>query len=199
MLPRKHIRVQKEDIVLAAVKIVGKYGVQALTVSAIADTAGMSKTNFYRHFREKDEIYFALAEYIGGALMGKAAAIAEGGKEPLEKLEAIFFSHMTLVAEQPGIPRFVYSEDVHLGNRKLTETVAFLIGSYVKIVTGIIAAGIAAGELRKGISPRETALMFIGMIQFSALRWTIGGASYDVHDEAEKLWRNFSMLFFTRR
>src|SRR6266581_4702980 len=155
MLPTRHTRVHKEDIVLAAVKIVGKYGVQALTISAIADTAGMSKSNFYRHFREKDEIYFAIAEYIGGALMGKAAAIAEGSKEPLEKLENIFFSHMALVAEQPGIPRFVYSEDVHFGNRKLTETVAFLIGSYVKIVTGIIAGGIAAGELRKGISPRE--------------------------------------------
>ncbi len=126
--------------------------------------------------------------------MGKAAEIAAGSRKQLEKLEAIFFSHMTLVGEQPGIPRFVYSEDVHLSDRKLAETVAFHIGNYVKIVAAVVATGVEKGELRQDLSSRETALTLIGMIQFAALRWTISGASFDKPEEARKLWRNFLLL-----
>jgi AcrR family transcriptional regulator len=194
MRPKESIRVHKKEIVLAAVEVVGNYGMQALTIAAIAETARMSKTNFYRHFGGKEEIFYAIADYIGAAITGKAAAIAMGSRKPLEKLEAIFFSHMSLVAKHPGIPRFVYSEDVHLSDRKLADTVAFLIGNYVKIVSAIVAVGVAEGQLKQDLSPRETALTFIGMIQFTALRWTISGASFDKQVEAQKLWRNFLQL-----
>jgi AcrR family transcriptional regulator len=194
MLPKKSTRVRKEEIVQAALEVVGNKGVRALTIAAIAESAGMSEANVYRHFSGKDEILSALADYIGSAVMGKAATIAAGSRRPLEKLETIFLSHMSLIAEQPGIPRFVFSEDVHLGNRKVADTIAFRIGSYVETLSGIIEAGISEGELRQDLSPRETALTFLGMIQFTALRWAVGGASFDMREEAEKLWNNFLRL-----
>lgn len=194
MLSKKSTRVRKEEIVQAALEVIGKSGVHALTIASIAEAAKMSEANIYRHFGGKDEIFAALADYIGTAVMGKAAAIAAGSRKPLEKLETIFLSHMALVAEQPGLPRFIFSEDVHLGNRKLADAVAFRIGNYVETLSGIIAAGIDEGELRQGISPRETALTLLGMIQFTALRWVIDGASFDIREEAEKLWKNFVRL-----
>ncbi len=194
MQSKKSTRVRKEEIVKAALEVIGKSGVQALTIATIAEAAQMSEANIYRHFGGKDEIFSALADYIGTAVMGKAAAIAAGSRKPLEKLETIFFSHMALVADQPGLPRFIFSEDVHLGNRKLAETVAFRIGNYIETLSGIIAAGIDEGELRQGISSRETALTLLGMIQFTALRWVIDGASFDIREEAEKLWKNFVLL-----
>lgn len=194
MLPKKSTRVRKEEIVQAALEVIGRSGVRALTIAALAETAGMSEANIYRHFGGKEEISFALADYIGTAVMGKAAAIAAGSRKPLEKLETIFFSHMTLITEHPGIPRFIFSEDVHLGDRKLAEVVAFRIGNYVETLSGIIAAGIEEGELRRGLSPRETALTLLGMIQFTALRWAIGGAAFDLGEEAGKLWKNFLQL-----
>ena len=194
MLPKKSTRVRKEEIVRAALDVIGKKGVRALTIAALAESAGMSEANIYRHFGGKDEIFSALADYIGTAVMGKAAAIAAGSRKPLEKLETIFFSHMALIAEQPGIPRFVFAEDIQLGNRKLAEILAFRIGNYVETVAGVIAAGIHEGELKQGLSPRETALTLIGMVQFTALRWTIGAASFAIREEADKLWNNFLRL-----
>jgi AcrR family transcriptional regulator len=194
MLLKKSTRIRKEEIVRAALEVIDKKGVQGLTIAAIAESAGMSDANIYRHFGGKHEIFTALADFIGSAVMGKAATIAAGSCNPLEKLETIFFSHMTLIAEHPGIPRFVFSEDIHLGNRKVAESIALRMGNYVETIAAIIAAGISGGELRQVLSPRETALTFIGMIQFTALRWTIGGASFDISQEAEKLWDNFLRL-----
>lgn len=194
MLEKKSTRIRKEEIVRAALEVVGKSGVRALTISAIAGSAGMSEANIYRHFGGKEQIFAALADYIGDAVMGKAATIAAGSRKPLEKLETIFFSHISIIAEHPGIPRFVFSDDVHLGHRNIAENLSLRIGNYIETITGIIAAGIAEGQIKPEASPRETALSLMGMIQLSALRWTIGNASFELRPEAEKLWRNFIAL-----
>lgn len=194
MLEKKSTRIRKEEIVRAALEVVGTSGVRALTISAIAASAGMSEANIYRHFGGKEQIFAALADYIGDAVMGKAATIAAGSRSPLEKLETIFFSHIAIIAEHPGIPRFVFSDDIHLGHRNIAENLALRIGNYIETITGVIAAGIAEGQIRPEVSPRETALSLMGMIQLTALRWTIGNASLELRPEADKLWRNFILL-----
>ncbi|MDD5104323.1 MAG: TetR/AcrR family transcriptional regulator [Desulfuromonadaceae bacterium] len=194
MLEKKSTRVRKEEIIQAALEVVGKNGVRALTIAAIAASAGMSEANIYRHFSGKDDIYSAVAEFIGSSVMSNASAIAGGSRKPLEKLETIYFSHVALIIEHPGIPRFVFSDDIHLGQRNLADTLAQRIGNYIETITGVIAAGIAEGDLKPGLSPRETALTLLGMIQFTALRWTISNASFEIRPEAEKLWQNFLIL-----
>ena len=194
MLEKKSTRVRKEEIIQAALEVVGKNGVRALTIAAIAASAGMSEANIYRHFSGKDDIYSAVAEFIGSSVMSNASAIAGGSRKPLEKLETIYFSHVALIIEHPGIPRFVFSDDIHLGQRNLADTLALRIGNYIETITGVIAAGIAEGDLKPGLSPRETALTLLGMIQFTALRWTISNASFQIRPEAEKLWQNFLIL-----
>ena len=194
MLEKKSTRVRKEEIIQAALEVVGKNGVRALTIAAIAASAGMSEANIYRHFSGKDDIYSAVAEFIGSSVMSNASAIAGGSRKPLEKLETIYFSHVALIIEHPGIPRFVFSDDIHLGQRNLADTLALRIGNYIETITGVIAAGIAEGDLKPGLSPRETALTLLGMIQFTALRWTISNASFEIRPEAEKLWQNFLNL-----
>lgn len=194
MLEKKSTRVRKEEIIQAALEVVGRNGVRTLTIAAIAASAGMSEANIYRHFSGKDDIYSAVAEFIGSSVMSNASAIAGGSRKPLEKLETIYFSHVALIIEHPGIPRFVFSDDIHLGQRNLADTLALRIGTYIETITGVIAAGIAEGDLKPGLSPRETALTLLGMIQFTALRWTISNASFEIRPEAEKLWQNFLIL-----
>lgn len=194
MLEKKSTRIRKEEIVQAALAVVGKKGVRALTISAIAESAGMCEANIYRHFSGKGDIYSAVADFIGSEVMGRAATIAGGSRKPLEKLEIIFISHIKLISEHPGIPRFVFSEDVHLTHRCVAEFLAVRIGNYVDTIAGIVAAGIEEGDIKPGLVPRETALTILGIIQITALRWTIGTAPFDIRGEAEKLWDNFMKL-----
>jgi AcrR family transcriptional regulator len=193
-MQKKSTRVRKEEIVQAALGVVGKRGVRSLTISAIAESAGMSEANIYRHFSGKDDILLAMADFIGSSLMGKAATIAAGSRKPMEKLETIFFSHVALITEHSGIPRFVFSDDIHSSHKNIAERLALRIANYVETLTGVIAAGIAEGELKQGLLPRETALTLLGMIQFTALRWTISSESFEIRQEAEKLWQNFKEL-----
>ena len=194
MTEKKSTHIRKEEIVQAAFEVLGKGGAGSLTIAAIAETAGMSEANIYRHFKGKDAIYSALVDFIGASVMGKAATIAAGSRRPQEKLKTIFFSHMTLIEEHPGMPRLIFSEDIRLGNKKVGRKISSRLRAYVETLAGIIAAGIDEGDFRQGLCPRETALTFLGLIQSTALRWTIGSESFDMKMEAKKLWSNFMHL-----
>lgn len=167
---------------------------RSLTISAIAESAGMSEANIYRHFGGKDDILLAMADFIGTSLVAKAATIAAGSRNPLDKLETIFFLHIALITEHSGIPRFVFSDDIHLSHKNIAERLALRICNYIETLAGVVAAGVAEGELRPGLFPRETALTLLGMIQFTALRWTISSESFEIRQEAENLWQNFKEL-----
>ncbi|UFS69997.1 TetR/AcrR family transcriptional regulator [Geomonas sp. RF6] len=197
MIAKKSTKIRKEEIIQAALDVIGRGGVRALTIATLAEAAGMSEANIYRHFGRKDDVFTAVAEYISSAVMEKAATIAMERLSPITKMEAIFFSHMRLIQERPGVPRFVFSEEVHIGNEKVAQTLSSRIGNYIETVTGLVSAGIQEGELKAELSSRETAATMIGMIQFTALRWTIGGGDFDISVEAARLWKNFYNIIRT--
>jgi hypothetical protein len=65
------------------------------------------------------------------------------------------------------------------------------MGNYMEILAGIVSDGIAVGSLRENLSPRETAVTLLGMIQFTALRHSLDHGSFDLREDAGKLWTNF--------
>ena len=194
MPPKKSTHIRRQEIVQAALQIIGEKGVHALTITEIAGRAGMSDANIYRHFKGKQEILGALGDFISEAVMGKAAGIGTGKGTALEKLGIIFLSHAALIAAHPGLPRFMFSEEVHLGNRELAAAMAERMAGYIATLSNLITVGIGAGELQPDISPRETALTLLGMIQFTALRWSITQGAFGLEAEAARLWKNFVRL-----
>lgn len=196
MPPKKSTNIRREEIVQAALQVIGEKGVHGLTITEIASRAGMSDANIYRHFKGKQEILGALGDFISEAVMGKAAGIAAEKGTALAKLSLIFHAHVALIAANPGLPRFIFSEEIHLGDRQLAQTIAGKMAGYIETLSNVIAAGVKTGELRS-LSPRETAITLLGMIQFTALRWSITCGAFSLEDEAERLWRNFLQLMQT--
>ena len=193
MPPKKSTHIRREEIVQAALQVIGEKGVHALTITEIAGQAGMSDANIYRHFKGKQEILGALGDFISEAVMGKAAGIAAGKGSAPEKLSIIFRSHIALIAAHPGLPRFIFSEEIHLGDPQLAKTIAGKMAGYIETLSNVITAGIKTGELR-ALSPKETAITLLGMIQFTALRWSITRGAFSLDAEAERLWNNFLRL-----
>jgi AcrR family transcriptional regulator len=191
--PKKSTHIRREEIVQAALQVIGEKGVHGLTITEIAGRAGMSDANIYRHFTGKQEILKALGDFIGEAVMGKAAGIAAGEGTAVEKLKIIFLAHAALIAANPGLPRFMFSEEIHLGEPHLAKTIADKMAGYIETLSKVIAAGIKNGEFRS-LSPRETAITLLGMIQFTALRWSITRGAFNLDAEAKRLWDNFLRL-----
>jgi len=179
---------RRSQIVQAALGIIGRWGVTALTTAAIAREVGMSEANIYRHFENKEEILSEMAMEIRSGLERNISNVAESS--PVPALRHIYRLQLEYIESNEGIPRLIFSEQLHT-SPELKKRLLEVIGSYADRLADIIREGQKEGSIKKEIVPASAALMLIGMVQVTTLRWSLSGFSFSLVDEGTKLWMNF--------
>lgn len=189
-MKKETTEVRREQIVKAALTIIGDEGVQGLTTAKIAKLVGVSEANLYRHFKNKDAILTAVVEDLEQTLSNNLKAVNAQDIAPLEKLERIFKLHLRHIEGNRGIPRIVFSSEV-VFRKDLREKLSSFINRYIGMLAGILDEGVKDGSIKCTGSSTITAGMFIGMIQLSALRWSLSGFKTSLLDEGNKLWEAY--------
>lgn len=183
--------VRRRQVVEATLRLVAKGGLGNLTTAGLAREVGMSEANLYRHFRGKDEIIRETVESIIENLMKNIERVIALSGTPLVKLKKAFTLHLEYIERNEGIPRLVFSEDIHGGNEELKRRLLRGIDKYASALESIVREAQAEGHMNKELDPRASALSLIGMVQGATLRWSLSGFSFSLTREGMKLWRNF--------
>src|SRR4029077_13639881 len=63
---RKRGEVTTDDVVAAAIEIVDREGVDALTIRRVAGACGLSPMGLYRHVRDKDDLLDRVVDAVVG-------------------------------------------------------------------------------------------------------------------------------------
>lgn len=184
--------IRQEQIVLAALNLVATQGLKGLNVAGVARRIGLVPSAIYRHFKGKEEIIDAVLEHIRGMLRGNVDAVCGETSDSLERLRRLLFRHVRLIRENLAIPRVIFSEDIYGGRSGRKERVYGIISDYLSRVEEIIRQGQEAGRIDPKIDPNTVAVMFLGLVQPTALLWHISGGRFDVTRQAEKAWKLFS-------
>lgn len=185
--------IRREQIARATLKVIAKNGVSGLTTAVIAKEAGISEGNLYRHFRSKEEILSVTVEKISEGLKQNLGKVFEANSAdtPLVKLKKIYLLHLDYIERNEGIPRLIFSEEIHLGNDALKQKLLHAINSYSKQLESLIKDGQKNKSIKKEINPKAAAFMMIGMVQVTVMRWSLSGFGFSLVDEGMKLWRNY--------
>lgn len=178
-------------MVTAALKLIGDYGMGGLTTSALAKEVGISEANIYRHFHNKQEILSETIRRIGEGLKHNVEIAMKSPSTPLERLRQIIRLHLHYVQQNPGIPRLLFSDDIHANNSGVKPRLLEIVADYATSLEAIVREGITNGEIRKSLDPRATALTLIGMIQVSIIRWILSDFKLSVENEGLSLWDNY--------
>lgn len=187
---RETTEVRKAQIAASAIEVIGQDGLRGFTTAAAAKKAGISEANLYRHFKNKEAILSAVIDSIEDTLSGNIKLLANENIPSAEKLKRAFVLHLAYIQRNPGIPRIVFSSEF-LFARSLQKRLLKLISGYSKLLSGIIENGIRDRSIGKNTSPDAAAAMFIGTIQFNALRWLLGGFKYSLEQKADTLWQSY--------
>lgn len=190
--------IRREQIVQAAIRIIGRKGVNSVTTSALGREVGISEANLYRHFKNKDDIYFAAVDHVRDMIAGNVEKAFSRGSDPLIMLKRFFMLQIDLLAGNSGIPRFMFSEELHI-HQNLREKILKTMYSVSERLTALIKDAQKTGSIREDIDPKTTALMFIAIIQGLAFRWSLGGFSFSVVTEGRKTWNNFEKFIAGKR
>jgi AcrR family transcriptional regulator len=164
-------------------------GYDGVSVDAIVARAGGTKTNVYKHFGGKAELFAAVIEELCQQIVHSFADIELDGMDPEEGLREIGRRFLTALFTQRSVRqhRIVVAESVRfpsVGKRWFKagpESARDPIAAYFTKLQ-------KAGRLRSGVAPRRLAGLFLDMLsEEQLLRQLIAGAPTPSTREVNKL------------
>jgi len=186
------IKTRKEQILNSALEIISEEGVKKLTMKKIASRIGISDAALYRHFQNKQTLMKAMIETVGDKLVTKINLAVRDIDNPVEKLNAVLHVHLTYLEKNRGIPRVIFSDEVHQNNPILRNSVLKIVNNYMDLIRGFLLQAKKAKRVKKNIDIEASATAFLGLLQATALLWSLSGFGFPVRAKAPALWRVIS-------
>jgi len=145
-------KVQKRrDIALSCKEIFFQNGINDLTISQIAKTAGIGKGTIYEYFRNKDDIVFEIVNILiqeRNVLVEKQISEQTTTKDKIKQFSKFFYSN-----EDEEL-RELYKEFISISlvnpDKEMIAFQTTCTDSYLGWFKAIIQEGIDRGELKKG-------------------------------------------------
>jgi len=190
--------VRRDQIVQAALAVIAKKGVGGLTTAALAAEAEVSEANLYRHFKNKEDIFFATVAYVKEKIAKNMEGSLGGADAPVKKLKQFYTLQLEFMGKNNGIMRFLFSNELHI-SEKLRESLLQAMYAFSAILAKFIKDEQKTGSFRSDLDPKTTSLMLIGMVQGLMFRWSLSGFSFSLAAEGRKLWTNFEKCITARK
>lgn len=158
-------------ILKAAVRIVAERGLERLTLADVGEAAGYSRGLPAHYFGSKEGLVGALARHIVHEF-GRHLVRAEKHEPGLERLLGMAVFYFDSAARGPMSTRALFAV---LGeaftNEMVRKAIAELNARSVSAIAEDIRAGIAAGEIRKGLNVKAEAALILGGLRGAAAQW----------------------------
>lgn len=195
------MRAQKTDsstrqaqILDHALELIGEHGVSGLSMAELARRVGLVTSGLYRHYESKDALVTAVIERIGQRLEKVLGEIKSQYEDPIEQLEQLHRRQIELIRTNPGIPRLVFADTVFGDDATRRQQLHKIVDRYLDRVAAIIRSGQKAGAIDPTLSPKATAVLFLGLIQPPALLWQMSDGRFDVNRQMRKAWPMFETM-----
>ncbi len=183
---------RKEQIVFTALQISSEEGVKNLTMKNIAGRIGISDAALYRHFKNKQEIMLGMIETIGRNLTSNISNAVANIENPVDKLKEILHMHLSYIEKNKGIPRLIFSEEVHQNDPVLRKSVLKMVNHYLDLIRGILLRAKDSGQVKSDIDIEATAIAFLGLVQATAFIWSLSEFEFSISERVPVLWQAFA-------
>ena len=181
---------RKIQIINTTLFIIGESGLQGLTTAKIAAKSEITEAAIYRHFANKDDIILQTIDTIGKRLSQTLNSVKSESIDAQSKLLKIYTTHLDHIQKNRGIPRIVYTSEVHL-NDTMRSKLFTIIEFYIKVITDILEQGVKSGQFKDDLDINAEAMRFLSMIQFAAFRYSLSGFQESTIEEGLTLWTSF--------
>lgn len=185
-------QLRQEQIVQAALELIGTEGVHALSIVGIAERVGIVPSAFYRHFKSKDDVLEAVLELLRKRLLAIVAQTRKESPEAVQRLKSLMNRHARMLSENRAIPHVVFSDGIYTGHPERKAKVAQVITGYINKIMEIVKEGQEEGTIREDLVPMTVAIMFLGMILPAAVLWNVSEGRFDMIAHVENAWQAFA-------
>lgn len=170
----------REKLIQVAVDLFASRGFAGTSIRDIANMMGMSISNIYHYFGNKEGLLLAILEHTSNTLLERLREAFENDQAPLQRLKTLVQAHLKLSREFQKESRIFFldeerlSQEGHQINRKIQREI---LEMYVEVLNDLQSAGLVHTR-----SIKILAFNILGVINWH-LKWfrTEGELS---HEEA---------------
>lgn len=179
---------RREQILEAALDLIGAEGVHHLSITAMAGRVGIVPSAIYRHFGGKDEVLDAVLDCIGKRLSENVRKARKESLSAPQRLRSLLMRHAYLLRENRAIPNVLFSDGLYAGHPARKKRVHDIVTGYLEEIERIFEEGVREGSIHPDISPGTGATLFLGALMPAAVLGNVVGIDIDVVAHAEKTW-----------
>ena len=165
-MPSKPFR-KRESIIQAAARVFARKGFFSASVAEIATEAGVGKGTIYGYFSSKDDLFFAVFEWIAETSWTQARiGVSALGATAADKLRALSRSLLDQWADMSeffGLIMEFWSASASSQHReRFMDMFRQIYSNFRGIVSGLIREGMDRGEFRKDVDSDAVAAALVG-------------------------------------
>jgi TetR/AcrR family transcriptional repressor of nem operon len=158
----------RQYIIERTAPLFNKKGFDGTTLSDLTEATGLTKGALYGNFRDKEEIGLAAFRYTIAKVREKVKRELESAPTYKDQLISLLDFHADYVFNPPvagGCPLLNTAVEADDNRTSMRTIVTKELMQTVDFIADLIAKGIAAGEFKKGIKPKELAYSFFCAIE----------------------------------
>ena len=159
----------RQKLIQATIELMSSRGFEAMGIHSILEAAGVTKSNFYYHFKSKEELCLASLEameehffgvYLDPILLNQSLS----PKERLQKLFELLYKKMELGCCQKGCPFVNLATETSDFLPAFREKIDSFFSRYLKKLADCYRQGVECGQFRSDIEPDQAALTILAGI-----------------------------------
>ena len=108
MVPRLPAVRRRRQLLDVALEVFAERGFYGVSMSELAEAAGITKPVLYQHFGSKRDLYLELLEDVGARLLEEITKATVSAEGPRQQVEAGFAAYFRFVSEQPASFRLMF-------------------------------------------------------------------------------------------
>ena len=176
----------KKKLIETAKNIICKKGLINTSIEEITKASGVSNGTFYTYFKRKEDIVFALSDYMFQKLYDEALAYNAGIIERLAVYMTSFAQYIensSLKLCQEWVRNSVDPDIFPDGKTKLSADIVS--------ISGLLNNAIQKGELKKDTPVELLTQTFTDLLYGQMLCWDISGGAYSYKERTENFCEKF--------
>jgi TetR/AcrR family transcriptional repressor of nem operon len=159
----------REKLLEAATAILGRNGYQATSVDDILEAAHVAPSNFYYHFKSKEELAIEVLEGYFEHSRQEMAPIfmnrSTTATQKLERLHGAIVKKATASGCCGGCPMGNLAQELSDSHPEFRMRLSRYFQECVEVIAGVVKDGIKAGEFRSSTDPQAAGYLIFGSMQ----------------------------------
>ncbi|MGM0442222.1 MAG: TetR/AcrR family transcriptional regulator [Elusimicrobiota bacterium] len=181
---------RQNQIIEAAMKLIGDGGIQELTMNNIGEEIGVTEPAIYRHFDSKLDILLGIMDKFENNMNKLFDKLQTSEKSNVEKIKEFYKFHLKNFMEKPYMAAVLFSEDIFRDDKSLSERVYKIMQKNQKNILDIIKDAEKKGEIKGNIPPEQMVLLIMGPLRLLVKKWKLSGHSFNLVKRGDILCNN---------